>query len=752
MKRLTAAFAILLFISVGFSYAQLERILPSVKDDFSKDELDITAGKFTVDQKTGWVTATGNVRLKSGDQRMWADSARFNRQTGAVEADGNVIIKKGEFGTWSGPHIEFNHKTGEGLSGFSEIRSGVIRIQSESAQREENGKYNVNGMALTTCTNAPGHWHWCLRGNGEFRDNDYVKITHAVPYLFGVPFGWLPWAYRDLDRHYGLRILPGYTSKWGAYVKTAYVYELAHSKNGIYTLDGSTHVDWRSRRGTAFGQNLDWNLERFGTGTFESFYTHDLSPHSSRNIRNWISDYKDDRYRFRLFHKAEFTPRDQFVVRASYLSDSMVQSDFFEQEDRGESIPMNMISYEHRENEFSFGLAASGPLNDFYAGTSQLPEFWFDIQPRNLFWRLNYENQSRIGYMERDRAELEHADYEYRYYPGKFAEYGALRADTAHRFTLPFKIADALSVVPRAGYRGTYWSDGRVGDDIFRQSWDAGLQISMRGVGAWSDNRRHIIEPYLDYSYQPVEFSHGAENGQYYFDRFDRSLGWQDLFGTDGAWLPYEWHGIRPGVRNIWQTRNADGVIRTLLELDTYLGAQIDSNGPLEKNGVRLAGVKTRFTPAEKIEFRFRGEFDIEEESAAYVDFGAYWRISKNFRIGGGYIGRDHSVYDYGTSLVRQWNEYRENTAYIGFQHDICDALAWSPYLRYDARYNETDEVGCTFQYRLDCLIFQLRTSYISSFERIDGSERGDDFRVSFSVLLRAEKGSEEMESDWRTL
>ena len=55
---------------------------------------------------------------------------------------------------------------------------------------------------------------------------------------------------------------------------------------------------------------------------------------------------------------------------------------------------------------------------------------------------------------------------------------------------------------------------------------------------------------------------------------------------------------------------------------------------------------------------------------------------------------------------------------------------------------HEIDEVGGYVQYSLDCLVFQLRTAYLNGYRRIDGTERGDDFRVAFMMWLRAEKHS----------
>ena len=254
---------------VSPAVAQLEKFLPALKGDFSREEVVISADTFGVDQKTGWVDAKGNVKVKASDHELTADKVRLHREKGDIQASGNVKIRRSGFGTWTGEYIEYNYKTGKGLTSAGDVVAKDFRIHAEEVERREDGRFDLNGLAMTTCTNEPGRWHWCVRGAGRYRDNDYVEVFNAVPYLFGVPFAYLPWAYRDLDTHYGLRLMPGYTSRWGGYLMTGYLWNVFRTKGG-YALDASTHVDYRYRRGFGYGQNFHWNLQEWGRGHFEA--------------------------------------------------------------------------------------------------------------------------------------------------------------------------------------------------------------------------------------------------------------------------------------------------------------------------------------------------------------------------------------------------------------------------------------------------------------------------------------------------
>lgn len=113
-----------------------------------------------------------------------------------------------------------------------------------------------------------------------------------------------------------------------------------------------------------------------------------------------------------------------------------------------------------------------------------------------------------------------------------------------------------------------------------RHSAELGAEASVRATSDWNNGYRHVVEPYLDYSYQPTHFD--ADNGRVYtFDRYDSSTLWFDQLGMDGTWLPYDWHGVRPGVRNLLQTPDSKGRMRTLFDWDVYGGVQFDSEGPL---------------------------------------------------------------------------------------------------------------------------------------------------------------------------
>ena len=721
-----------------------------MKSDIEKFES--TADKFEVNQKTGWITLTGHVKVITDKQELASDQAKIHRESGFVQAMGHVVIMQPGMGDWRGDYVEYNYKTGKGLALNGFLKTKDFRVYAKQMARTEDGVYRANDVSITTCTNDFEHLHWRIDGNARLKDGDYVVVYDGVPYLFGVPFFYFPYWYRAMNVDYGVHVYPGYASRWGGYVLLTYklnIYKSAQQDGPV--LDATSHLEFRSKRGVGVGETLEWDLKRWGEGEFSAFHYWDTDPSEDNDAQNWASPIPAERYKLSIVHSTDITPRDLLLLRANYLSDSEVLDDYFERGNRQESIPINFASYEHREHALAAGALVSGPLNEFYGGVSRLPEAWLDIMPTPVFnTGINYESQTRIGYLERQAAYYSRAIPDFKYYPGDWADYQTARGNTAHRLTYPMKFFDAVSLVPRAGYQGTYYQDSATGDALYRHAGDLGAEASMRIVSGWRNGWRHTIEPYIDYSWQPVDWNEDVRNGAgennaYMFDKIDRSFEWMDQFGMDGVWLPYNWHGIRPGVRNLFQTKSeTTGAPRTFLDVDTYAAIQFpnasasDSEPNINEDGARMAGMKTIFSPIESFESRAVAEWDTEQEKFAYVDLSAHYKLTKRLSVGAGYLARDQELYDFRSATMPQWNRAEQSVFYTGFYHELTEAWAWSMFVRYDTDAGALDEVGGFLQYSLDCLVFQLRTAYHTSFTRIDGSERDSDFRVSFIMWLRA--------------
>lgn len=684
---------------------------------------------------------------------------------------------------FTGGTLTVNRKTGETVAtGKIKATSGAYSFYTDKFTRSADGVYDLGEAMFTTCTNSIDDLHWKITGNLVYDTGKSVTGSGLWLYFEDIPVFWLPWFYYPMNTNYGFRFLPGYTKRWGGFFLSSYVYDI-HEEFGSSPLGlgGSTYFNVRTENGIEVGQTVRWRLGETGRGKIKGFYAWDED--YDRYKRHWINDDKysyanwgskvdRERYRILLEHRSDFTERDVLNVRAQYLSDSHYLRDFFRDEDREESIPANEAWYEHRENTWAAGATASGPLNDFYGGVARAPEAWISIEPQPLFdLPVNYESQTRAGYLNRQFAKYGTTDPMFRYDPyigisGRGADYQAFRADSAHRVTMPFLIEDTLSIVPRAGYRATWWSDSGDPDSVWMSAADDAMYRGIAEVGAtfsarahaWlNEGWQHIFEPYLDYSFQDAHYGTGDENRHYVFDNYDGSVDWLDQFGFEGRGLPYSWHGVRPGIRNYLRKRGENGATKEILATDLYAAIPFrdegyrktgeeeylpgyprnNEEGFYNRNDCVVPGFMMRFTPSNRFSFTTRTEYDIDSEKVAYADVHTEYRVSHDFMWQFGYIGRDHRIWDYLPSNVDRWNYQYSNILRLGFEHVVCDWFAWSPFIRWDARCNELDETGAWFDFLTDCLGFRFTVNYENSIRRIDGSKHKSDFEVAFAIYLR---------------
>jgi hypothetical protein len=681
-------------------------------------------------------------------------------------------------------------------------RPAPVRLtSSHMAVDNVTGAVLVSGdTSITTCTNDPSCLHWKMTGEGSGQRDKYVALKDMWTYLYGIPVVWMPYWYYPMDTEYGWRMMPGYSSKWGAFLLTKYVYPIAGGSDPEgYGLKGASRFDLRTKNGLAVGQSARWHLGDFGKGLFKVYYAWDLDADryerhwnnpSKWHYRNWGSTVPDERYVLNLEHDLDLTERDAVRLRGAIFSDSYFNLDFlrdslFGVRNRMDSNFGNELAWEHNESVFGFGASVTGPLNDFYGGVSRLPEFYFDVSPMPVPWLpLNYESASKIGYLNRNYAKLgdRNTAAAYRTNPGKWADYNTFRMDSYHRLTAPMKWWDTVAAVPRFGARGTYWGDsgyesltgnsraGRTGNDVWRSVVEGGVTFSGRGEAALNDSWSHIVEPYLDVLCQEADYS-GLERGSrpYVFDSADASMDWLDQFAGRSRNLPYSWYGITPGWRNVWKKADERGDLKTVFDLDVYAAVQFNdtrftdgavthrlAEDPADPNYGEdmqvVPGVRAGWNPGNEASLLVRAEYDTENDELAYANLQWKHKIRKDFSYSARCDVRNYRWWDFSSTPYSSANVKKDRlnwiddrTLTVGGEHEIFEFFAWGPYITWDVDKGELDEIGSWFDYRTDCLGFRFLVSYEHEYERVDGSKWDDNWRFGFFIYLRTfgpDKGS----------
>ena len=726
MPRLAAVVVAWVLACTAVASAQTGQVSLATGPDISADRMEANTN--------GWFLAAGNVYIRYADHDLHADKVDLNKETGEVHARGHIEIFRKDQGRWSGDSLDYNYKTREGLAGAGEVRTSKFAYMAEETHVETNGMKRLIHSRLTTCTKTnDADWdYWITAGEIDFREHDRVTLYNPVWYFEGVPFFYLPYATRDLNHPFGPLIIPGYRSSWGPYLLTTYTYPL-YTPPGPDALLGNVLLDYRGQRGLAYGHELDWTQEDFGHGRFGFYMTHDRHPESKDALTPLPID--PDRYRVYFQHEANPTPRDQVIAQADVLGDERMMEDFFPAIYREQSQPDNFVAYTHRGLTYASGVDAAGPLNGTFNGVGRVPEGWLKIMPQELFEDsgLYYESDSSAGYLFQQWTN-----------DGSFTnavEPDTVRIHSLQKLTYPFQLFDVVNIVPRAAYDYTFYShlaDGRTNET--RSVFEFGTEASVKWFASYGDYR-HIIEPYLDYAVitSPINVKPGQN---YFFDRVDGPREWSDQFGLDGNYEPRRWNGVRPGVRNTVQTKDADGNPRTVFDWDVFVAYRI--GGQSNTNAQRMEGWDLTYRPDRDVKFRTEGLYDPKnggrlDMSDTSVTFGE----GRNWTLELGFFTSDPVDPDtlnlpVDPQLVGYNYLRAADLARASVTHRFNTYWSANVFARYNLKDSELDEVGNYIQYDMDCLAFRLTSGYMPAFTRYDGTRRSADYNVSLQVWVKA--------------
>jgi lipopolysaccharide assembly outer membrane protein LptD (OstA) len=564
--------------------------------------IEVNADQLEYFQAQQLIVGRGHVMIVRGRERLTADFVKAHTDTQVVEARGNVTLDR-EGGVWRGEELTYNFKTHQGEFGAFAAYLDPFFVRADDSQRATTNEFVLRNATFTTCDGDDPQFYM-RAGTARILDGVTLKAYGVVPHLWGVPFFWLPYWTRSLaPEAVTFYFVPGYSSRMGAFALTGYGYFLADNLRGI------THVDVRTRRGVGVGQDLLWKdpqPERKYEGSLRGYYINDQNPFFDDDEKAYrASTTRPQRYRVRLMDTRRLTDRDGLFMDANYVSDPYVLEDFFDEEFRHSVQPENRLSLMHRGDFYSAGLLANGRLNNFYENIDRLPEANLDVYQLKLGdTPLYYESQNSAAFLR--HVYPESTDTNAPAYP---KDYDAFRMDSSHMLYYPTRHFNFLSVIPRAGYRGTYYSQTyttitttnisvltntvitatgtnqvltttnqlvqtlREQGAGLRNLPQLGVETSFKAFKVLDDGPtgigrdrglRHVAEPYADYTFQPTPNLRPDDLPQ--FDAVDR--------------LDME-NNVRFGMRNKLQTKRR-GYVHNLVDADVYTYYRVEQAAPTD--------------------------------------------------------------------------------------------------------------------------------------------------------------------------
>lgn len=694
-------------------------------------KIETNADDMDYDRNTGWIDARGNVLVKKGDQSITADYVRVNVKTENAFAYGNVTLKKGDQ-VWTGERVEGNFGTGEwDAFGFTGQGEPYRVVESSVIQKKADGSYAAHDAVVTGCTNDPPHSHYHVKASEiTVYPEEEMKLRQAIWYFGNIPVFYLPLWNMSLDPDFGWRFNLGYRTRLGAYLLASYRYRLSP------VFRSETHVDPYTRRGVALGQDIKWAVTN-GYGNMEYYYIDDKKPLD--DDEDETADIENERYRFYFDHYQTFSDRDYMLVEGNYLSDTDFLEDYFDDEFEQGVQPENYASFTHREDLYVANLYGQWRMNEFFETVTRLPEASIEFMPQPVGEsRFFYEGQTAAAFLEKlyDDTSTTNTDY------------SAFRVDTEHLVYYPSKHMGFLNVIPRLGYRGTYYSATRESATVseitassvtnetiesvgvtnfsvstsletnrvttyadgpaeYRNLFELGVELSYKAFKQWGfeeTSRRHIVQPYIDYTLIP-EPNVLAED-LYQFDKVD-SLG--------------EDHSVKIGARNKYQ-KKMNKRPYDLVDVDLYAKVRLDPEDDEEQIERFVLDGELRPVPFLRI------DFDAEYE----MDDGG---VLDEFNIRGTMM-HDHIV-AYGAEFRHKEDDSDLFSGDIMFYPNM--PWTYTLFARYEFEEARLEETGMYLQRNYDCMVTRLRLGALPGYTRDDGTEQDDEYQILLEVWLRGD-------------
>jgi LPS-assembly protein len=454
-------------------------------------------------------TATGNVNIQTTDASIFCDHAEYNLDTHEALLVGDVRIYR----------LDTTILAQRAIYNFDSKGIRALDYQSSKTPYEVGGVgafspgvgalYSLHQSVFTTDDSSKPDYFLRSRRVRIYPDNRVIYIG-ATLYIGTTPVFYFPYFYQSLDQQSGYTISPGYSSEYGAYLLTGVTFPVTEKITGLVRLD------YRTTRGLGGGLTFDYKPNRkpkvppaaTGVTPYASednpaegavVTTPETSPNNTttandnsvnnNNAQNGRPGYaptgealsmqiraregaqllsyfiddnepdlnrtaltrlpvSDDRYRLELKDYSFITDDFFFKIDVDKLSDRYLLQDFYEGEFTRNPNPDNDLSVTFLQPSFITTLTARAQLNTFFDTTERLPELSFEVPRTPIFnTGLYYESENTTGYLERtfDSA-------------SPLPEYDAFRIDSFHQLTYPRTYFDWLSVVPRLGFRATYYS------------------------------------------------------------------------------------------------------------------------------------------------------------------------------------------------------------------------------------------------------------------------------------------------------
>ncbi len=198
--RVAALGAALLLAPPAIAQAVAEPGPPSGATPLAGQEIEFEADLLTYDENSEVVTATGNVVVQRGNQRLTADEVVYDRRRDTVSASGKVLLDGQDGNRLVADQVELTDTLRDGaIENLLLILSDGSRLAAKDGTRVD-GRATLNNVTYSPCdvvdrlTGCPQEPVWSIKAARVVHDPVRGRIFYSRARLeaFGVPILALP--------------------------------------------------------------------------------------------------------------------------------------------------------------------------------------------------------------------------------------------------------------------------------------------------------------------------------------------------------------------------------------------------------------------------------------------------------------------------------------------------------------------------------------------------------------------------------
>lgn len=210
------------------------------------EEWKFSADKLVVENDSEYLQAYGNVTLRSGDNYIKADFARFYQATKWIYLRGNVKAQvKGDFYDAAEAEFDLNNMVGWLKKGRVFVAKPHVYFEGDFIEKHNGATYSFKDVKVTACSGENPLWSF-ESGEGDITINGYARLWHSKFNVKGVPVMYTP--YMELpvarERQSGL-LTPevGHTTRLGGKINIPYYWAINKE------MDLTVYGEYLSKRG-----------------------------------------------------------------------------------------------------------------------------------------------------------------------------------------------------------------------------------------------------------------------------------------------------------------------------------------------------------------------------------------------------------------------------------------------------------------------------------------------------------------------